>query len=86
MELFLLAVGGSTFLESGCHMTTDLPHRSLLGLVVLLGHLILSVSPKAYLLASTWSPAPYTSALRKHATRWNFRLLWFCACWLLKAL
>lgn len=28
MELFLLAVVGSAFLESGCHMTTDSPHRS----------------------------------------------------------
>lgn len=53
MELFLLAVVGSAFLESGCHMTTDSPHRDLLGLVVFLGHLTPSVSPEACLLASS---------------------------------
>lgn len=65
MELFLLTVVGPAFLESGCHMTTDSPHRGLLGLLVFLGYLILSVSPEACLLANSWSPAPYTPALRK---------------------
>lgn len=82
MQPFLLAVVGSAFLESGYHMTTDSPHRGLLGLVVFLGHLILSVSLEACFLVS---PAN-TPALRKHAIRWNFRSLWLCACWLLKAL
>lgn len=83
MQPFLLAAVGSAFLESGYHVTTDSPYRGLLGLLVFLEHLTLSVSLEACFLAS---PAPYTPALRKHAIRWNFRPLWLCAYWLLKAL
>lgn len=86
MQLFALAVVGSACLESGYRMTTDSPHRGLWGSVVSLGHLILSVTPEACLLASNWSPAPCAPVLEKHTTRWNFRSLWLCACWWLKAL